>query len=221
MLEESFYTRVRREIDRIQTEHPEVMNSITSCQARVKVAKRFADDSLLVFIRKGRLHVRQVIPAVGVGEDEVQAEALEDVFDLIKCSPEEKAIALSERFWERYEKAKKYAEKHTTVLGELALETRALNNVTSLLQAPWEELMPQVAFLKMIREDLKDYGTLPDFTMRRLANLESTNHAGRIKTVEELEEMQKELGDKYLYKKDKNRPGFARQEVIIAIENQK
>lgn len=220
MQEESFYTRVRREMARISANHPDVLNRIAECQARVKVAKRFRKDSLLVFIRKGRLHVREVIPAQDAGEDMVSATTLEDVFDGIVCGPDEQAVGLSDGFWDRYQKAKDYREQHTTTLSDISLEKRAFNSVSSLLKAPWEELLPYVSFLRMLREDIIDYGTLPDYTLRRLANLETANDKDRVKAVRTIAEIRQELGDAYLLK-EKARLIDTRREVIIAIENRK
>lgn len=218
--EESFYTRVRREMARISSEHPEVLNSIAECQARVKVAKKFKEDSLLVFIRKGRLHVREVIPASGPDEDTVEASTLEDVFDGIVCGPEEKAVALSDDFWDSYQKAKDFREQHTTPLSDISLEKRAFNSVSTLLKSPWGELMPHMAFLRMLREDISDYGTLPDYTLRRLANFEPGSDKDRARSVREIVDIRRELGDDYL-NKEKARLIETRREVIIAIENQK
>ena len=217
--EESFYTRARREMARITAEHPDVLNSIAECQARVKVAKKFKKDSLLVFIRKGRLHVREVIPGSGSNEETVEASTLEDVFDGIVCDPDEKAIALSEGFWERYQKAKDFREGHTTPLSDISLEKRAFNNISTLLKSPWNELMPHMAFLRMLREDISDYGTLPDYTLRRLANFEAGSDKDRARSVRDIAEIRQELGEGYL-NKEKARLIVTRKEVIIAIENQ-
>jgi superfamily II DNA or RNA helicase/HKD family nuclease len=216
--EESFYTRVRREMARISSEHPEVLNSIAECQARVKVAKKFKEDSLLVFIRKGRLHVREVIPAKTVGEDVVNPTTMEDVFDRIVCGSDEKAEGLSENFWERYQKAKDFREQHTTPLNDISLEKRAFNSISTFLKSPWNELMMHLVFLRTLREDISDYGTLPDYTLRRLANLEFESDKERVKSVREIAEIRQELGEGYL-NKEKARLIETRREVIIAIEN--
>ena len=218
--EESFYTRARREMARISAEHPQVLNNIAECQARVKVAKRFKEDSLFVFIRKGRLHVREVIPAKDAGEDTVGATTLEDVFEGIFCMPDEKAIPLSEKFWDRYQDAKDYREQQTTPLSDISLEKRAFNSISTLLKSPWDMLMPHLAFLRTLREDISDYGTLPDYTLRRLANLEASNDKDRIRIVREIAEIRQELGDTYLVR-EKSRLIETRREVIIAIENRK
>lgn len=80
--------------------------------------------------------------------------------------------------------------------------------------------MPRLAFLRMLREDISDYGTLPDYTLRRLANFESGSDKERARSVREIADIRRELGDGYL-SKEKARLIETRREVIIAIENQK
>lgn len=218
--EESFYTKVRRELMRISKEMPEVLERLKKCPARVKVAKAFSEDALFVFIRKGRLFARQVIPAQGVAEDVVSAITLEEVFEKISCSSDEKAVPLSDGFWERYIKAKEFREQHSTAVNENSLEAQARNNTISLMRRPWEELMPFLDFLKMLREDITDYGTLPDYTLRRLANLKMGNDVDNRQTLKEIKEIMSELGADYL-DKEKLKMRDMNQQVIIAIENQK
>jgi hypothetical protein len=71
----------------------------------------------------------------------------------------------------------------------------------------------------MLREDISDYGTLPDYTLRRLANFEAGSDKDRARTVRDVAEIRQELGEGYL-NKEKARLIVTRKEVIIAIENQ-
>ena len=63
---------------------------------------------------------------------------------------------------------------------------------------------------------------MSDYTLRRIANLNSLNKdkAKIQKTKDELEKLQQELGDDYL-DKVKSKLGRLETEVIIAIENVK
>jgi len=67
----------------------------------------------------------------------------------------------------------------------------------------------------MLLEDILDYGTLPDYTLRRIANLDPKNIASILK---EIERLRKTLGDDYLYR-EKDRLTELTKEIIIAIEN--
>ncbi len=77
-------------------------------------------------------------------------------------------------------------------------------------------------FLRELREDILEYKTLSDYTLRRIANLNSLNKdkAKIQKTKDELEKLQQELGTDYL-DKVKSKLGRLETEVIIAIENVK
>jgi hypothetical protein len=74
-------------------------------------------------------------------------------------------------------------------------------------------------FLRTLRGDIIDYGTLSDYTLRRIANLENSGDNNRKKAVKEISVLKDELGDDYL-QKEKERQKDLSKEIIIAIENQ-
>jgi len=74
-------------------------------------------------------------------------------------------------------------------------------------------------FIAMLLEDIRDYATLPDYTLRRIANLETTNGDKRAKLIAEIEQLKTELGADYL-EKEKEQLKQTHKEIIIAIENQ-
>jgi len=69
-------------------------------------------------------------------------------------------------------------------------------------------------FLRVLREDIIDYGTLPDYTLRRIAQLKPNDIDS---TVKEIEKIKNELGENYLEKEKKKYEG--EKEIIIAINN--
>ena len=81
-------------------------------------------------------------------------------------------------------------------------------------------LLPYLDFLRTLREDIIDYGTLFDYTLRRIANLESRDESKQKKTVSEIISLKQELGEDYLIKEKERQKDIAK-EIIIAIENQK
>jgi hypothetical protein len=100
------------------------------------------------------------------------------------------------------------------------LEQKALFNIKTLIANPWQDVLAHLDFVRTLREDILDYGTLSDYTLRRIANMETVNDAGKKKTIEEIAALKQELGEDYL-QKEKDRQKDIEKEIIIAIENQK
>ncbi len=100
------------------------------------------------------------------------------------------------------------------------MEQKALNNLKSLIDKPWEALIPYLDFLRILREDILDYGTLSDYTLRRLSNLENSNDDKQRKTVLEIIKLKGEVGEDYL-EREKLRQKELKKEIIVAVENQK
>ncbi|OPZ23139.1 MAG: hypothetical protein BWZ03_00633 [bacterium ADurb.BinA186] len=67
--------------------------------------------------------------------------------------------------------------------------------------------------------DISDYGTLSDYTLRRIANLETQNASLASKLEKDIAELKKELGTNYLFRVKANQKKN-KEEIIIAIENQ-
>lgn len=105
-------------------------------------------------------------------------------------------------------------------MSEQSLEQKALNNLKTFVKNPSEELLPYMDFLRTLLEDIIDYGTLSDYTLRRIANLANSNDKNRKSSIEEIHSIRNELGEDYL-EKEKERHKDISKEIIIAIENQK
>ena len=80
--------------------------------------------------------------------------------------------------------------------------------------------MPHKDFLRTVLEDVIDYGTLSDYTLRRISNLESGDDKKIKSTVKEIDAIKKELGGADYLQKEKDRQKDLSKEIIIAIENQ-
>ena len=144
----------------------------------------------------------------------------ENTLPLIECKKEEKAVPFSESFWDSYYNVKEFKESPGPPSSEISIEKKALNNVNTLLQGKIPELESYLPFLRELREDILEYKTLSDYTLRRIANLNSLNKdkAKIQKTRDELEKLRQDLGADYL-DKVKSKLGQLETEVIIAIEN--
>ncbi|GEM_PF-4307815 len=76
-------------------------------------------------------------------------------------------------------------------------------------------------FLQILAEDIRQYGSLPDYTLRRISTHEAveSNQASLTRFFEEIHKLRNEMGDNYLTKiREKIR--YSASEIIIAIENQ-
>ncbi len=218
--EESFYTKVLNEFLKIRKTYPDLVSSLDRFPVRVKVAKKSTADELFVFIKKNRLYVR------GATYNEqkklkIYEFSFEEVFNKIACHPEEKKVELSERFWDVYEKVKTFRGFRLPPTTEQSLEQRAINNLkTFVYRINHEEVFKVKGFLKTLIEDITDYGTLSDYTLRRIANLEYQDEEKLRKSLEEIYALKEELGEDYL-EKERVRQRDLTREIIVAIENRK
>jgi len=224
--EEGFYTKVLKEFLKIQKQFPELIKEINKFPPRIKVGKRFDENELLVFIKKGRMYIY----ALAYGDDDKKDTSeiiLEEIYDHIACKKTEPSLPLSSKFWKSYKKVRTGKKDKSIPLTEQSLEQRALNNLKSLISKPWDEILPHMNFIRTLREDIIDYGTLSDYTVRRIANLEFSSEKStdkekknQRKTAEEISKLKQELGEDYLLK-EKEKQKELSKEIIIAIENQK
>ena len=216
--EESFYTKALKTFIAIQEQEPHLIEQINKFPARVKAAKQGAVDELFVFFKKGRLYIHGVAYAGDESSKPYQA-TFEEVFEKIACPNDEARLPLSKTFWKQYQRVKTFKEFRAFPPSEMSLEQKSLNNLKFIITHAWAELLPYLAFLRTLREDILDYGTLSDYTLRRITNLEIGRDAEKHKTFNEIEALRKELGEDYL-QKEKERLKDIKKEVIIAVENQ-
>lgn len=217
--EESFYTKALKEFLKIKKDVPELIASFKSYPPRIKIAKNHSENELLVFLKKGRLYIHCLRYENEKKLDIYQA-SFEEVFDKIACAQDEKALSLSGSFWEAYENVRKFKENRVIPSSEQSLEQKALNNLATFIsQIQSEEIMPHKDFLRTLREDILDYGTLSDYTLRRIANMESADEAKQKRALAEIAALKNELGEDYL-QKEKAKQKDLSKEIIIAIENQ-
>ena len=216
--EESFYTKALRDFRDIEEKYPEAVARLKNFPIRLKVAKRHTEDELLVFIRKGRLFIHSVMYNA-LGKYEPISANFEDIYEKIKCDPDEVAISLSEHFWDAYHKARKI-KSYRMPLREISLEQQAINNLNSLKKNNKEKIEPYLNFVETLLEDIREYGTLADYTLRRLVYLETTSESKIEKTLKALDEIKEELGEDYL-NREKQRLQKLKTEIIIAIENRR
>jgi len=215
---ESFYNKILKIYLGIKKEFPDIIEKVDKFPPRIKVSKKFNKNELLIFIKKGRMYIRNV-DYNNNETTQINDVTLEEVFNHIYCKKGKKSLPLSDLFWDYYEQIKKPKKQKHIPVTEQSLEQRALNNLKTFISRPWKEIMPYLDFLRTLREDIIDYGTLPDYTLRRIANLEFKEKE-RKNTVNEIKKIKEEVGGNYLQEEKEKKKDFP-EEIIIAIENQK
>jgi superfamily II DNA or RNA helicase/HKD family nuclease len=213
--EQSTLTRIRRWYFDIASKYPDVVAKIKDLPARVKTAKAFSDNQLLVYRRKGLGLFIQSVNDTTQEKPEVYSSLFEETLPLIKCQVDEPRLDLSQHFWRSYEAIKSHREVQHVPKSEATLETKALNNLQTALHNHKGELEDLIPFIRTLIEDLRDYKTLPKSTLRRFASVKPNSPNFR----KELEEVRINLGEDYL-EIVKKRLGSLKSEVIIAVENQ-
>ena len=220
--QESFLTKAKKAFALIRTEHPEVIEKIKRLPFRVKTARKAEASSLVVFKKKGLgLFAVRVVDDAG---EELKAEAVTvpDAIDAIRCGHEEPRLELGSEFWSCYEAAGEFHENfHSGGRSTISLEFKARNNLASGMELCRQNGQATlIPFLRMLLEDVQQYGSLPDYTLRRIVRHEALagNPAAFQKFVGELELLRKQLGEHYL-DSVKKRLGSSASEIIIAVEN--
>jgi len=219
--EESLLTALHREFFAIQEQYPDLVRGLDDFPARVKTAKAEDKDELLVFRRKGlQLFIHAVLDT-RAEKPEVQALTLEEALPHIRCAPDTPRQDLSPRFWPAYEVIKRHREHTPTPTSERALIVKAENNLRSALAHHSAELEDYLPFIRTLLRDIKEFQTLPKYTLRRLTVVEmdgrvSKNDLDRFKR--ELEALRNALGEDYLARIERRLQDF-RTEIIIGIEN--
>lgn len=216
--DESFITSLRKYHFEMKEKYPEILAKVKRMPIRVKVAKKYDENDLLVFIRKGNAFFVRGI----VGNGEVDDVIFENVVHRVKCEADALPIPLGATFWEDYVRVREHQDEYRAQQGATSLETKARNNIQTLLTNPPDVLEVFLPFARTLLEDYEEFQTLGTYTSRRIASLKIAD-ASR----EELEEtssqfvaLQAELGLDYLDKIKKTIPQSER-EVVIAVENRK
>lgn len=216
--EESFYTKALREFTKIKEEDPNIIERIKKFSPRIKVAKIYDENELIVLIKKRRIHIKS-ISDYQKKKQAINDLMMEDIFEKVKCDKKEKSMPLSNHFWAAYERIKNPKKEFSMPNSEQSIEQKALNNLKTFINNPWNDLLPHLDFIRTLLEDINDYGTLPDYTLRRIANLDSLNEKQKKQTVHEIRIIKEELDEDYL-QKEKDKQLSLHKEIIIAVENQ-
>lgn len=211
--EVNLYTRVFNLYEELKVTNPDIIKKLDNMPPRIKSSKEFSDDEMLVFIKKNRMYVR----AFKKVDNKIIHEQplLESILNKIKCEPDTIGHKIDKNFWDIYEAAKIYKDVSRVASSEHSYEKKSLNNLNYIINYQSGVPINLLVFIKTLREDILDYGTLPDYTLRRIANLNTKNMKS---TLDEIKIMMEEIGEDYLEKIKASFNSIDR-EIIIAIMN--
>jgi len=213
-------TQIRLKYDEIKNAHPEVIERVSNLPYRVKTAKASQNDELYVFRKKGiSMFINKATVTNAEKTDSETVYSLLDILPNIECDIGENKLPLSNRFWDNYEAVKSKKQDHAPGRAENSIEVTALNTLNAAYSTFRSDFTEEIGFINVLIKDLRDYRSLPKYTMRRIANVDFDK---RDKAVPELKQVIKEIkqkfGEDYIEKLEA-RIGDTKSEVIIAIEN--
>ena len=219
--EESLLTAIRREFFAIREQYPGLVRELADLPARLKTAKKAEQNELLVFRRKGLQLFIHSVSDTASEKPEVRPLIFEETLPHIHCQPETAREPLSPRFWPAYESIKAYREQTVMPLSEQSLLVKAESNLRSAQVKHAADLADYLPFIQTLLRDIKEYQTLPKYTLRRLTIVEMNGKVspkGLARFRAELETLRRSLGEDYLDRIEQRVKDF-RSEIIIAVEN--
>ena len=214
--EESFYSRLRKELETILSKDPSLKEGLKNMPCRIKVSKPAEADELLVFVRKGK---DLFVAHHPYGEKLPKVTSFEDVYGSIKADPDTPRLEWSENFWKSYYQIlDKHFEKPYIKRGR-GLGERAYNLLKEVIKTEDPVLRPYKKFVSDLIEDLRSFGTLSEHTLSRIVSWKGFLNAPE-SLAETIKGLMNELGEDFLDKIQSLRKAED-EEIIIAIENQR
>ena len=215
--QESLYTRMKNMMHEWEEVYPERVKALADMPIRIKTAKAADRDDLLIFVRKGKLFC--VSPNFIDENQQFVPLPIELALNNISCTPDTKMLNLSPTFWESYNTLKAEADKFCYKQSQQSNSNRAFNFLSSLLEDNITELIPWRSFIITLREDIQNYGTLAEYTLKAIGDWDNNGKPNYVQIAKELQKLSRNLGKNYL-NKVKNSLKAYEQQVIVAIENQ-
>ena len=211
-------TIIRNDFNEIIESHPEVIKKISDLPNRVKTAKLFNDNNVVVLRKKGMALFSIVHQYENEKPNDKPAEkTFEELIEFVKCGTDEERQQLNSTFWNSYEEIKSYKPKYKSGRSELALENQANIALKTLLKEKRDDLDQElVSFIDTLLKDIKKYKTLPKYTLRQLKL--STKENSFDELITNIKDLRRRLGDDYL-NVILSRIDNIENDVIIAVGN--
>ncbi len=213
-------TIIRNDFNEIIESHPEVIKKISDLPNRVKTAKLFNDNNVVVLRKKGMALFSIVHQFENKKPNDKPSEkTFEELIEFVKCGPVEERQPLNSSFWNSYEEIKAFKPKYKSGRSELALENQANIALKTLLKEKREDLNQElISFIDTLLKDIKKYKTLPKYTLRQLKL--STNESSFDELITNIKDLRRRLGNDYL-NVILSRIDNIENDVIIAVGNKK
>lgn len=213
-------TIIRNDFNEIVENHPEVIRKISDLPNRVKTAKLYKENNVVVLRKKG-MALFSIIHQYNKEKpkDKPEEKTFEELIEFVKCKPDEERQPLNSAFWNSYEEIKAFRPKYKSSKSELALENKANIALKTLLKVKRDDLdQDLVSFIDTLLKDIKKYKTLPKYTLRKLKLTENKNRYDEL--IENIKDLRTRIGDDYL-SFILSRVDSIENDVIIAIGNKK
>jgi superfamily II DNA/RNA helicase len=213
-------TIIRNDYNEIVESHPEVIKKISVLPNRVKTAKQFEENNVVVLRKKGMALFSIVHQYENKKPNDKPSEiTFEELIEFVKCNSDEERKPLNSAFWNSYEEIKAFKPKYKSGRSELALENQANIALKTLLKEKRDDLDQEiVSFIDTLLKDIKKYKTLPKYTLRQLKL--STKDKSFDELITNIKDLRRRLGDDYL-NVILNRIDDIENDVIIAVGNKK
>lgn len=174
--EESTYTRVFIEFNKYRTQYPHIVHSLNAMPLRIKAAKSYEKNELITVIQRNNLYFLWY----PYGADSTVHEVpFEKIWPHIRCNPDEKALPLSDVFWHYYERCLSFRPALPDKYADNSLFAKAKNKLNALIGN--KEFSAYREFMELLLDDLHNYGTLPDYRLRQIAQIQTPDDVFRLK----------------------------------------
>lgn len=217
---ESLFTTILEKYLKLKEQYPDIIKNLKNIPKRIKVSRLNDFNNLIVVFKKNRLF--SIVNDYQTNT--INEMPIESILNMIECDKDEKSIEIDSRFWDSYEKIKEYKNPRKGASSEQSIYVKALNNIKNLLNnKEYQKNFDNIRkFLMDLREDMTDYGTLSDYTLRRIAkiNSEIRNENDADEAIKEIINIRDLIGEDFL-EIEKARINKVQKEIIIAFENKK
>ncbi|MCX7909361.1 MAG: helicase-related protein [Ignavibacteria bacterium] len=216
---ESFFTRIRRDLQKIKDETPYIFERIKTMPNRVKVAKPSNSNELMVFVRKGK--------DIFVGYKDYGTDSspsvvtFQSIYEKICAQKDTPSLPLSANFWKEYcsilQKRKSLEEFTST---SQSLQSKANNVLKTITKINDALIAPHNKFISDLLYDIESFGTLSDFTLQEIIKWEKYLQSNNFdKLVQSILELKSQIGEDFLQRILMSQQDL-KDEIIVAIENQ-